>query len=410
MLHGCSTLQTGWVNREIYNYRQESGVNMSYRIFVINPGSTSTKLAYFEDENKLFETSVFHDAPFLESLGKVSNQLDYRLDLIRKFLAENGIDLNGVDAIVGRGGSNMPCVSGTYEANDKLLEDNRNAVSGVDHPANLGLPLAVELQQEYGGRVFMVDSPKTDEFCDLARITGVPGIYRTSSTHALNIKGTVKMHCRNNGVRYEDGNYIVCHIDGGMTISAHDHGKMIDATNNAGGEGPFTPTRTGALPVSGVIDYFFDNEHKSRIGIADSDFRDHGTALAAAREVLTRNAGLTGHFGTSDSDKIHEMVMAGDPHAVRVWDAMIYNICKAIGEMAVVLSGKVDGIVCGGGLLRFQDLQQKIRSRCEWIAPVSFYPGEVEHEAMAAGALRVLRGEEEPLVYTGEPVFKGFDD
>ena len=383
---------------------------MSYKILVINPGSTSTKLAYFEDEEKLFETNIFHDAPFLASLGKVSNQLEYRSRLIREFLDENGIDLRGVDAIVGRGGANMPVHEGTYEANDLLLEDNKNAVSGVDHPANLGLLLAAELQREYGGRVFMVDSPKTDEFCDLARITGVPGIYRTSSTHALNLKGTVRMHCRRNHVRYEDGNYIVCHIDGGMTVSAHERGRMIDATNNAAGEGPFTPTRTGALPVSGVIDYFFDNAHKNSIGIEDSHYGSFEESLRAAREVLTRNAGLTGHFGTSNSDVIHKMVEEGDPKAVRVWDAMIYNICKAIGEMATVLSGKVDGIVCGGGLLRFPDLQQKIRSRCEWIAPVSFYPGEVEHEAMAAGALRVLRGEAEPQVYTGEPVFKGFDD
>ena len=383
---------------------------MSYKIFVINPGSTSTKLAYFEDEEKLFETSVFHDAPVLAELGKTENQIEYRLELIKEFLDKNGIDLSGLDAVVGRGGASMPCSGGTYEANDLLISDNINAVSGVDHPANLGLPLAARIQSEYGGRVFMVDSPKTDEFCDLARITGVPGIYRTSSTHALNIKGTVRMHCRRNNVRYEDGNYIVCHIDGGMTVSAHDHGRMIDATNNAAGEGPFTPTRTGALPVSAVIDYFFDNEHKSRIGIEDADFGSFDGSLRAAREVLTRNAGLTGYFGTSNSDVIHEMVEAGDPKAVRVWDAMIYNICKSIGGMAAVLSGKVDGIVCGGGLLRFADLQQKIRSRCEWIAPVSFYPGEVEHEAMAAGALRVLRGEEEPLIYTGEPVFKGFDD
>lgn len=132
---------------------------MSYKILVINPGSTSTKLAYFEDEEKLFETNVFHDAPFLESLGEVNNQLGYRLELIRKFLDDNGIDLTGVDAIVGRGGASMSCIGGTYEANDKLLSDTVNAVSGVDHPANLGLPLAIELQKEYGGRVFMVDSP-----------------------------------------------------------------------------------------------------------------------------------------------------------------------------------------------------------------------------------------------------------
>ena len=376
---------------------------MTYKIFVINPGSTSTKLAYFEDENKLFETNVFHDAPELARLGAVNNQLEYRLGLIRAFLTENKIDLTGVDAIVGRGGACMPCIGGTYELNDKLLEDTLGAVTGVEHPANLGLALAKELQEEYGGRVFMVDAPKIDEFCDIARVTGIAGINRTSSTHALNLKGTVRLHCRKNGVRYEDGNYIVCHIDGGMTISAHHHGRMIDATNNAAGEGPFTPTRTGALPVSAVIDYYFDNEHKSKIGIADTRFVSLEDRVTAAREVLTHNAGLTSHFGTSNADVVHEMVENGEPKAIMVWGAMIYNICKSIGEMAVVLEGKVDGIVCGGGLLRFEDIREGIVRRCGWIAPVSFYPGEVEHEAMAEGALRVLRGEEEPLEYTGEP-------
>jgi len=384
---------------------------MSYKIFVINPGSTSTKLAFFEDENKLFELKLFEDAEELAKYKTIEEQLDYRLRLIHKFLDDNGIDLNGVDAIVGRGGSCMPCRSGTYEANERLVHDNLYKVTGTDHPANLGIPLAVELRKKYGGRVFMVDGPKTDEFMDVARITGVPGLYRLSSTHALNLKGTVRLHCKKNGVRYEDGNYIVCHIDGGMTVSAHDHGRMVDATNNAAGEGPFTPTRTGALPVQGVIDHFFrDLEASAQQEGKEPSDADPAAAVKAAREVLTRNAGLTGYFGTSNSDVIHEMVEAGDPKAVRVWDAMIYNICKAIGEMSVVLSGKVDGIVCGGGLLRFDDLRQKIEDRCGWIAPVSFYPGEVEHEAMAAGALRVLRGEEEPQEYTGIPVWQGFED
>lgn len=383
---------------------------MSFRIFVINPGSTSTKLAYFEDEIKLFETNIFHDADILASFGPVSSQFGYRLELIRNFLRDNDIDLTGVDAIVGRGGASMPCIGGTYEADELLINDNIEHVSGVEHPANLGLPLAAQLQKEYGGRVFMVDSPKTDEYCELARITGVPGIYRTSSVHALNLKGTVRMHCRKLGVHYEDGNYIVCHIDGGMTVSAHCRGRMIDGTNNAAGEGPFTPTRTGALPVSGVIDYYFDNEHRSRIGTDVTDFGSLEESVAAAREALTRNAGLTGYFGTADSDRIHELKEAGDRCAVRVWNAMIYNICKYIGEMSAVLCGDVDGIVCGGGLLRFEDIKEEIVRRCGWIAPVYFYPGEVEHEAMASGALRVLRGEEAPLHYTGEPVWKGFGD
>lgn len=368
---------------------------MSYRIFVINPGSTSTKLAYFEDEKKLYEANVFHDAPELARLGSVDNQLGFRKRMILEFLEDNGIDLHGVDAIVGRGGSTATIHSGVYEINEKLLEDTRNKVTGVDHPANLGAPLACELAAEYGGRVFMVDGPKVDEFTDEARITGMAGLYRGSSLHVLNLKGTARLHCEKHGMKYEESDLIVCHIDGGMSISAHHHGRMIDGTNNALGEGPFTPTRTGALPVQTAVEYF---ENAGRDGVP--------TVGAAC----TRAGGFVSHFGTSDSDKVHGMVEAGDPKAVRVWNAMLYNICKGIGEMAVVLSGSVDAIVLGGGLLRFDDVTEYINKRCGWIAPVFSYPGEVEHEAMAAGALRVLRGEEKPQIYTGVPVWNGFED
>ena len=365
---------------------------MGYRIFVINPGSTSTKLAYFEDDKKLYEANVFHDAPELAKFASAYDQLDFRKQMILEFLDENGIDLHGVDAIVGRGGSTAPIRSGVYAINDKLLEDTRNKVTGVDHPANLGAPLARELAAEYGGIALMVDGPKVDEFIDEARITGIDGLYRGSSLHVLNLKGTARLHCKRHGMRYEDSNLIVCHIDGGMSISAHDHGRMVDGTNNAFGEGPFTPTRIGALPVQPSVEYF---SRKENMNVGDA---------------CTRSAGFVSHFGTSNSDTVHEMVMAGDPKAVRVWNAMIYNICKSIGSMAAVLSGRVDAILCGGGLLRFDDLCRQIEERCGFIAPVFFYPGEVEHEAMADGALRVLRGEEEPQVYTGIPVWDGFKD
>ena len=361
-----------------------------YRIFVINPGSTSTKLAYFENEDKICETNIFHDAPLLAGFGSVRNQSGFRMQMIKDFLDENGIDLTGADAIVGRGGSSASVRGGVYEVNEKLLEDTENNVSGVEHPANLGVPLAAELAAEYGARAFMVDSPKTDEFCDEARITGIDGLYRVSSLHVLNLKGTARLWCKEHGRMYEESRLIVCHIDGGMSVSAHDHGRMIDGTNNAWGEGPFTPTRTGALPVYLAAEYFRTKEPQ------------------ALMDACTRAGGFVSHFGTSDSDRVHEMVMAGDPKAVRVWDAMIYNICKSIGSMAAVLSGRVDAVICGGGLLRFEDICRGIEERCGFIAPVYFYPGEVEHEAMAAGALRVLRGEEEPQTYTGEPVWTGF--
>jgi len=368
---------------------------MSHRIFVINPGSTSTKLAYFEDEVKLCEANVFHDAPELAALGSVSNQFGYTKQMIMDFLRENHIDLSEADAIVGRGGASASVNGGTYEVNDKLLQDIADQVTEVDHPANLGVPLAAELASEYGCRAFMVDSPKVDEFIDEARITGMDGLYRGSSLHVLNLKGTARLHCEKHGIRYEDANLIVCHIDGGMSISAHRKGRMIDGTNNAWGEGPFTPTRIGALPAQLAVRYFGEGGAGSDIPVGDA---------------CTRSGGFVSHFGTSDSDKVHMMVEAGDPKAVRVWNAMLYNICKSIGEMAAVLSGRVDAILCGGGLLRFGDLCEYITERCGWIAPVYFYPGEVEHEAMAAGALRVLRGEEEAQVYTGIPVWNGFED
>lgn len=368
---------------------------MSYRIFVINPGSTSTKLAYFEDDVKVHEANIFHDAPELAQFGRVFDQLDFRKRMIMDFLKENDIDLHGIDAVVGRGGSTASVLGGTYEVNDKMVEDTRNMVTGVDHPANLGILLAREIAAEYGGRVFMVDSPKVDEFTDEARITGMDGLYRGSSLHVLNLKGTARLHCRTHGMKYEESDLIVCHIDGGMSISAHRHGKMIDGTNNAWGEGPFTPTRTGALPVQLAVEYFGEGGEGSELYVGDA---------------CTRAGGFVSHFGTSNSDKVHEMVKAGDPKAVRVWNAMCYNICKSIGSMAAALSGHVDAILCGGGLLRFDDLCAYIDEHCRWIAPVFFYPGEVEHEAMAAGALRVLRGEEEAKVYTGIPVWSGFED
>ena len=362
---------------------------MSYKVFVINPGSTSTKLAYFDGETKLFETNVFHDAPELAKFATINDQLPYRKAVIQQFLKDNGIDLTGVDAIVGRCGACVPCKGGVYEITDLLIRDCRNAAGGVEHPSNLGVQLAAELQKEYGGRAFTVDSPKTDEFQEVARITGVKSIYRTSNIHALNIKGTAQMHCKLNGLDYAKSSFVVCHIDGGITISALRGGRIIDATDNAGGEGPFTPTRTGALPVSGVLDAY------------------SGKDLKESKKILTRSGGFVSWFGTSNSDKVHEMAEEGDRTARLVWDAMVYNICKYIGSMAAVLKGRVDGIICGGGLLRFEDIKQQIEENCGWIAPVSFYPGEVEHEAMAAGAIRVLKGEERPLIYTGEPVWKG---
>ena len=358
--------------------------NYTYKIFVINPGSTSTKLALFEDDDKVLETSVSHDAAFLNSFNDVNDQLGYRMEVIRRFIEENDIDLSDADAFVGRGGGCYPVPSGTFEVNDLLLSDIRRNAGHTIHPSILGVQLAYELQQRYGGRLFMVDPICVDEYTDVARITGVREITRRCESHALNLRGTAMKHCKLHGMDYRSSRLIVAHIDGGITIAAHDMGRQVDCNEGAGGEGPFTATRTGSLPLMEVLDYF----------------KDH--SIEEMRHLCTGTGGFVSHFGTSDADEVYEMVKAGDERARLVWDALGYNIVKYIGSMAVVLKGKVDGILLTGRYTRFDTLIDGIREYVDWIAPVFVYENEVEQEAMAAGALRVLRGEETPLTYTGD--------
>lgn len=363
-----------------------------YKVFVINPGSTSTKLALYIGRECKFSTNVFHDSSILIKFPKINDQLMYRMMVIQLFLEENHIDLNGIDAIVGRGGSCYSVPSGVYEVDDRLIEDTRNAKGGLYHVSMLGVQLAKEISNLYGGRIFMLDPPIVDEYCDLARITGVSGIYRKAVSHCLNLKETARRHAEKIGKKYKDCNFVVCHIDGGISITAHKHGKMIDGNDAGGGQGPFTPTRMGDMAVTDMLHYFKD-EPEEKI-----------------RALCYEAGGLSSYFGTSDADKIHALVAAKDPKATRVWNAMIYQICKWIGSMAVVLEGDIDGILLTGGLLRFQDIVDGIQKRCGWIAPVTAYPGEFEQEAMAFRVLDVLEGKEKLKQYTGKPVWDGFHD
>ena len=363
-----------------------------YRIFVVNPGSTSTKVEFFENEKSVLEGNVFHDSAILKNFPTINDQLDYRMEYVMKWLKENNIDLTGVDAIVGRGGACYPIEGGTYEVDDRLVNDIREAKGGVYHSSMLGVQMAKKLHDEFGGRLLMVDPIVVDEYQDVARITGVKGIYRTSATHALNLRATAHKYAKSVGKKYNEMNLIVCHIDGGITITAHQHGRMIDANDGSGGDGPMTPTRMGTMAITDVLTKLYDSKTKDEI-----------------RSLCLATGGLSSWFGTSNSDTIHEMVEAGDPKAKLIWDAMIYQITKWIGSMACVLHGKVDGIVLTGGLMRFQDVYDGINEACGWIAPIASYPGELEHEAMRAAALRVLRGEEQAKTYPGKPRFEGFD-
>ncbi|MCR4950890.1 MAG: butyrate kinase [Solobacterium sp.] len=360
------------------------------KIFVVNPGSTSTKVAYFEEETCVFSADVFHDSAMLKTFKTFNDQLPYRMGVIAEFLKEKNIDLSGLDAVVGRGGSCVSVESGIYRINDKLIEDTRNAVSGTWHSSMLGVQLAKEIQSLYGGEMYMLDPIVVDEYQDEARITGIKGIWRRAVCHALNQKAIARKYAEDCGKNYEDLNLIVAHIDGGVTICAHRKGRMIDGNDGGGGDGPFTPTRMGTMAITDFLNKMMDKPKEE------------------IRSLCSQTGGFSSWFGTSNSDHIHKLYEQGDEKAVLVWNAWKYQITKSIGAMAVVLHGKVDGIVLTGGLMRFADVRETIEDACGWIAPVAVYPGEAEMEAMASGALRVLRGEETAKEYTGIPVWDGF--
>ena len=357
-----------------------------YKILTINPGSTSTKIAIYEGETKLFAANVAHDANELAKYPGISDQMPYREETIRSLLAESGVSLDGVAAVVGRGGGLMASEGGVYGMNEVLLDHAVRGANGVQHPAQLGPQLANKFATEIGCPSFVVNPPDVDEFQTLARMTGIKGVYRSSHLHALNLKETAIQHSKRNGKKYEECNYIVCHIGGGISVSAHRNGRMVDGNDIVAGEGPMAPTRCGSVPVAEVINYCFKE----------------GMDKKNAKALCTKSGGFVSLLGTSDAIEVTNRAAAGDKIADLVWNTMIYQITKQIGAMAAVLHGKVDGILLGGGMVHNPDLVAKITEACSFIAPVTAYPGEFEMEAMAAGAIRALKGEEEVKTYTGE--------
>ena len=359
---------------------------------MINPGSTSTKVSLFENERSVFEKSLFHEASVLLKFPHVNDQVPFRKGVILEMLASEGVDPASIDAFAGRGGSACTQPGGLTAVDQKLYDDTVAAVGGSEHPAKLGVMLAWSFAQEYGRPAFTLNPTNVDEFCDYARLTGIRGIYRVSHSHVLNQKAVAEFHAEKMGRRYCDCNFIVAHIEGGITVSAHERGRMVDGNMGADGEGAFSPTRIGYVPVLQLLDYL----------------ETHSPADVRLR--CSRAGGFVDLFGTSNSDTIHALVEKGDRKATLVWNTMVYQVCKMIGEMSAVLCGKVDAILLTGGLVRFADIVEGIKTRCGFIAPVSVYPGEMEQEALALPALKALRGELEPLKYSGKNVWSGFGD
>lgn len=363
----------------------------NYTIFAVNPGSTSTKVALFHGNVECWSETVVHDACELANFATITEQKPYRMMAIDDCLRRAQIALVDTDAFVGRGGGLFPMEGGTYRVTPLLLDHACRGANGVQHPAQLGPQIAAEYAEKYGKQAYVVNPPDVDELQDLARMTGISGVYRRVHLHALNLKEMAMRHAKYLGKDYTQCRLIVCHIGGGISISAHCNGRMIDGFDIAGGEGPMAPTRCGSLSIASQL-----------------QLQQHCTP-AQIMEFCTKSGGFVSHLGISDAATVEAMAYGGDRKAEMVWNSMLYQIEKSIGAMAAVLKGKVDGILLGGGMAHSSGLVRQITENCKWIAPVTAYPGEFEMEAMAAGVCRVLSGKEIEKIYTGKPVWDGFD-
>lgn len=365
---------------------------MCAKIFVINPGSTSTKVALFEDDKKVWSANVDHEAEELKRYKEISDQLPYRMETILSELDKAGISLEGVDAFAARSGALVSLKGGVYAANDKLLEHARTCFT-VRHPNALGAQIAKELQKKYGGQIFCVNPPDVDELDDVERITGFHEFFRQAKGHPLNQKENCIRYAASQGKRYDEMNLICCHIGGGVTVGAHRKGQLCSVNDAVNGDGPMAPTRAGWLPATDLIHLCFSGRY------TEKELYDR----------VVKNGGLTDHLGTSDAREVVSRIEKGDKYAKLVYDAFIYQIAKAVGGCAMALKGQVDAIILTGGISHDAYLVEHLSDYIGWLAPISVQAGEFEMEALAAGALRALRNEEEVLQYTGIPVFTNFD-
>jgi butyrate kinase len=368
-------------------------VDKKYRLLAINPGSTSTKIALFENDAEIFSANVSHNAAKLKEFREISEQLPYRKETILSELAKKNISLKGIDAFVGRGGGLVGLEGGTYTINEILLHHARIGFT-VKHPATLGSQLAHDFASTYGGKAFVVNPPDVDEFQLVARVSGLHDVARESRGHPLNQKEVGIRYAAEIGKRYEDLNLIISHIGGGVTVTAHRKGRMVDSTDVINGDGPMAATRAGAIPAVAIIKMCYSGKYTER----------------EMYDRITKNGGLVDHLGTADVREIQERIKNGDAYAKLIYDAMIYQIGKSIGAYATVLKGEVDAILLTGGIPHDAYLVENITDMVKFIAPVKVYAGEFEMEAMAAGALRVLTGQEQPKTYSGVPVWNGFDE
>ena len=352
------------------------------KILVINPGSTSTKLAIFDDEKILKQTTLRHDSEEISKFEKIADQYSFRYDVIMKFLKEENFDIESLEAVVGRGGLLHPIEGGTFIVNDAMLEDLKSAKYG-EHASNLGAILAYEIANKIGKPAYIVDPVVVDEMIDIARLSGMPELPRKSILHALNQRAVAYKIAKDMGKDYKDCNFVVVHMGGGISVGAHKKGKIVDVNNALDGDGPFTPERSGNVPVNGLLKMCFSEKYTQK-------------------EILKKikgKGGLVAYLGTNSTLEVENKVKEGNEEYKKVYEAMAYQISKWIGKTSAIFKGDVDAIILTGGVAYDKDFCKWIEERVSFIAPVKVVPGEMEMEALAEGALRVLKGKEKALIY-----------
>ena len=355
---------------------------MSVKSLIINPGSTSTKIGVFEDETLLFEETLRHSTEEIAQYASIVDQKDFRKKIITDLLKEKDFDIKSLGIVVGRGGMLKPIPGGTYAVTDDLLEDLKIGKQG-QHASNLGGILAREIADEIGVPSYIVDPVVVDELAPVARYSGVKELPRTSVFHALNQKAVAKRYSKEAGKAYDSMNLIVVHMGGGVSVGAHEKGKVIDVFNALDGDGAFSPERAGAVPSGALIKMCFSGEYTEK----------------EVYSKIVGKGGFNSYLGTNDMRNVIKMIEEGNEEAKAMFDAFIFQVTKDIGSMACVLNGKVDQIIVTGGIAYNAKVIEALKEKAGWIAPFTVYPGEDELLALVQGGLRVLNGEEKAMEY-----------
>ena len=351
------------------------------KILVINPGSTSTKVALYENEENVFTKSLDHSVAELEKFSDVLEQFGFRAEIVKGVLADNGLEPKDLAAVVGRGGLLPGMKAGGYLVT-KEMKDALLAGKAAAHASNLGALIAAEIAEPVGIPAYIYDSVSSDELSDIAKITGIPSIKKESLCHVLNSKAVARKTAEKHGRNYNEIRAIVAHLGGGISVSLHDCGHIVDAIRDD--EGPFSPERAGGLPLMYMIDLCFSGKYTKK----------------EMSSFIRGKGGMKAYLGTQDAREIEAKIAAGDDLAKRIYEAQAYQVAKGIGQLAPVVCGKLDYIVLTGGMAYSKMLTGMISERVSFLAPVEMVPGENEMEALALGALRMLHGEEEPKRYS----------